>query len=147
MADHIQHFESQPKGPATEDPLAAPTWAYFIGGSAIFVATCIAVAALLYHVQSRHVDEVVTSQPVLAVESMRAEQEGLRGNETNYYDPEKNQPGDFPEPLMDRLSGPMTFAESVLFGGYGEPLLSPSFPLLLDMAVRHRCRSELITNG
>lgn len=65
----------------------------------------------------------------------------------SYYDAEQNQPGDFPEELFDYLEVPFAFAESVVFGGYGEPLMGENFDALFALAVNYSCRTELITNG
>lgn len=64
-----------------------------------------------------------------------------------YYDQEENAPGDFPLELADKLDMAMAFAESVLFGGYGEPLMADNFIDLLGMASDYSCRTDLITNG
>jgi MoaA/NifB/PqqE/SkfB family radical SAM enzyme len=64
-----------------------------------------------------------------------------------YYDRDANSPMDFDEAWIERLSPAFETAETVLFGGYGEPLLGKAFNPLLESAKRHLCRTELITSG
>lgn len=65
----------------------------------------------------------------------------------SYYDSELNPSGDFPEELFDYLEVPFAFAESVVFGGYGEPLMGENFDTLFALASNYKCRTEVITNG
>jgi MoaA/NifB/PqqE/SkfB family radical SAM enzyme len=65
----------------------------------------------------------------------------------SYYDKAKNPPGDFPIELFEQLDVLFAFAESVVFGGYGEPLMGENFKELLGLASQYNCRTELITNG
>lgn len=65
----------------------------------------------------------------------------------NYYDPQKNLPGDFDKALLGALAPALTFADTVLFGGYGEPLLGQTFADLFAFVKQHHCRTELITSG
>jgi Fe-coproporphyrin III synthase len=65
----------------------------------------------------------------------------------NFYDPEKNAPGEMgPEVLA--LAAPLfADAEDVVIGGYGEPLLAGIYWDALESAKRAGCRVETITNG
>ena len=65
----------------------------------------------------------------------------------NYYDKQANPPGDLPLDLIPYLEQAMVFAETVLFGGYGEPLMGKNFYALVEQARRMLCRIEVITNG
>ncbi len=64
-----------------------------------------------------------------------------------FYNAKENEPGDFPLELSGKLDVAMAFAESVLFGGYGEPLMGENFTDLLGMAKDYNCRVDVITNG
>lgn len=65
----------------------------------------------------------------------------------SYYDPKLNVPGDFPEELLGKLKPAFAFAETVLLGGYGEPLIGKPFRELVGMAADYACHIEVISNG
>jgi len=65
----------------------------------------------------------------------------------NYYAGEKNPPGDLDPSLYPRLEELFVRAESVLLGGYGEPLLGQGAEDIMRLAADHGCAVEVITNG
>jgi MoaA/NifB/PqqE/SkfB family radical SAM enzyme len=65
----------------------------------------------------------------------------------HYYDRAANPPGDFTAALLDRVAPLFAYAERVLVGGYGEPLLAPITPTIIARAHDAGCRTELVTSG
>lgn len=64
-----------------------------------------------------------------------------------FYDPAANPPGDLDPALLDRVAEYFPWAERVLIGGYGEPLLAPITPVIVARAASAGCHTVLITGG
>lgn len=65
---------SNPDSGNYEDPLAGPTWTWFIAGSVACLAIAIGVAALLYDMQEDLANEFEATSEVAALEDYREEQ-------------------------------------------------------------------------
>lgn len=65
----------------------------------------------------------------------------------NFYDPEKNPPGEMNKDILEAVSPLFPFAEKVLVGGYGEPLLAEITFDILRRARREGCHTSVITCG
>jgi len=65
----------------------------------------------------------------------------------NYYDRAANAPGDLSPAVLDSIAPLFSTAETVLVGGYGEPLLAEITFDILARAHDAGCRTVLITGG
>jgi MoaA/NifB/PqqE/SkfB family radical SAM enzyme len=63
----------------------------------------------------------------------------------NFYDPRANPPGDLSAALLARIAPLFTYAERVVIGGYGEPLLAEITPAVIRAAQHAGCGTSLIT--
>jgi MoaA/NifB/PqqE/SkfB family radical SAM enzyme len=63
----------------------------------------------------------------------------------NYYDKKANPPGNLTPALFERIAALFPYAERVLVGGYGEPLLADMTPAIIRRAYDAGCRTTLIT--
>jgi len=65
----------------------------------------------------------------------------------NFYDREANAPGEMSAKVCGEIAKLFPFAESVLVGGYGEPLLAEITYNILQRANKAGCRTAIITGG
>ena len=65
----------------------------------------------------------------------------------NYYDADRNRPGEMAPEVLARIAPLLDDAEDVVIGGYGEPLLAAVYWDVLGACKRAGCRVETITNG
>ncbi len=65
----------------------------------------------------------------------------------NYYDRRLNPPADFDPRQYPQFNKLMSNAESVLLGGYGEPLLGRYAAKIMQSAAASGCFIEIITSG
>jgi MoaA/NifB/PqqE/SkfB family radical SAM enzyme len=89
----------------------------------------------------------VSCPPVIQIEPTNRCNQSCDTCARNFYDESINPPADFPEELFEKIEPAFAFADTILFGGYGEPLMGENFDLLLGLAQEYKCRTEMITNG
>lgn len=65
----------------------------------------------------------------------------------NYYDRAANPPGDMTPAILTAVEPLLPYAQSVLVGGYGEPLLADITDEILRRATAAGCAVTLITGG
>jgi MoaA/NifB/PqqE/SkfB family radical SAM enzyme len=65
----------------------------------------------------------------------------------NFYDRAANAPGDLSPAILDAIAPLFPTAETVLVGGYGEPLLAEIAFDILARAHQAGCRTVLVTGG
>ncbi|HPQ71075.1 MAG TPA: radical SAM protein [bacterium] len=65
----------------------------------------------------------------------------------NFYDRTANAPGDLSPAVLDALAPLLPYAQTVLVGGYGEPLLAEITDEILRRAKAAGCATTIITGG
>jgi len=65
----------------------------------------------------------------------------------NFYDRAANAPGDLSPAALDALAPLLPYAQTVLVGGYGEPLLADITDEILRRATAAGCATTVITGG
>ena len=65
----------------------------------------------------------------------------------NYFDRDRNPPGDMDADVLARVTPYFDAAEDLVIGGYGEPMLAPRYMDIMETGKRAGCRVETITNG